>query len=164
MRFWWLQAAPPHPILDLLFLWGLRGGGLGRGRQGSGTVAGTSGPSPAGCLQAVLWGEENPASGRGVPDHSHLGLIYLASTKSLQVFPVSGGAEVSAAVMALATSPCGGWDTRTHPHPGLPLTCLRTHRTMEASGWLYAPGAWDVPQLSRWRRLILGCLPICLPR
>lgn len=30
--------------------------------------------------------------------------------KCLQVFPVFGGAEVSAAGMALATSPWGGWD------------------------------------------------------
>lgn len=42
------------------------------------------------------------AVGRGKPhlrerlfDCSHLGLVYLASTKSLQTFPVSGGGEVS---------------------------------------------------------------------
>ncbi|KFP43580.1 PDZ and LIM domain protein 1, partial [Chlamydotis macqueenii] len=37
-------------------------------------------------------------------------VIYFASTKSLQVFPVSGGGEVSAGGMALATSLCNGRD------------------------------------------------------
>lgn len=92
--FWWLHAAP-RSVLDLPFLWGLRGGCLGRGRGqageqgccgcgGSGAVASTS-EAPA--LPAAF----RPCCGERLPDPSRLGLVYLVSTKSLQVFPVSGG-------------------------------------------------------------------------
>lgn len=54
--FWWHEAGPCS-VLDLPFLWGLRGGGLGRGRG----QAGERGCCGCGGSRAVASASEGPA-------------------------------------------------------------------------------------------------------
>lgn len=86
-------------------VWGCCGGG------GSGVVASASG-APA--LPAAV-GRGKPRFGERLPDPSCLHLVYLASAKRLQVFPVPGGGEVSAAGMALAASLDGSQEPTLTP-------------------------------------------------
>lgn len=76
-------------------------------------------------------------------DPSRLGLVYLVSTKSLQIFPVSGGSEVSA---GLAQDGLGHIHCRVEgtQEPTLTPGCsqpVQGHEAMEVSRWLYATGA-----------------------